>query len=270
MIRAFAAVSCGDPAVAPETCRRAATSTRFSLATQAAHHPPHLVHPCDTCAARDFSACAPLDAEEQKRLVAIMHTLEAEAGKTIIDESEPANYVFNLTSGAVKIYKLLPDGRRQITGFLFAGDFLGLTHNETYAYTAEALTPTRMCRFPRQKLEALLTELPKLERRLLGMASHELAAAQDQMMLLGRKSARERLVSFLLMLSDGAARHGLPNDPVPLPMSRTDIADYLGLTIETVSRTVSRLRNDRLIQLLDERRVRLTNVGALREIAAGS
>ena len=242
---------------------------RFNLDTQAKQHPRHLVHPCDTCAARDYSACAPLDADEQKRLVSIMSTIEIGPHQTVFDETEPAQYVFNVREGAVKIYKLLPDGRRQITGFLFPGDFLGLTHNESYAYSAEALTETRLCRFPRRKLELLLDEMPKLEQRLLGMASHELAAAQDQMMLLGRKSARERLVSFLLMLSDAAVRHGQPGNPVSLPMNRTDMADYLGLTIETVSRTLTQLKTQGLVQLLDEKRISLAKPEALREIATG-
>jgi Crp-like helix-turn-helix domain len=101
------------------------------------------------------------------------------------------------------------------------------------------------------------------------MASHELAAAQDQMVLLGRKSARERVVSFILMLSDSATRHGRPNDPVFLPMSRSEIADYLGHITETISRTFTLLKKQGLIDLLDEKRVRLSRMSALREIAEG-
>ena len=243
--------------------------SRFSLAARAGAHPVHLVSPCDTCKAREFSACAPLTAEEQKRLAAIMRTVDVEPHYTIFNEDDPAEFVYNVTAGTVKVYKLLGDGRRQITGFLFAGDFLGLTHNESYAYSAEALAPTTLCRFPRRKLEVLLDEMPNLEQRLLAMASHELAAAQDQMVLLGRKSARERVVSFILMLSNSAARHGRPSDPVFLPMSRSDIADYLGLTVETVSRTLTRLRKQGLIELLDEKQVRLSKQYELREIAEG-
>jgi CRP/FNR family transcriptional regulator len=243
--------------------------SRFSLVVRAGAHPLHLVAPCDTCRAREFSACAPLTGEEQKRLAAIMRTLNVEPHSPIFDEADPAEYVFNITAGAVKVYKLLGDGRRQITGFLFAGDFLGLTHNDAYAYSAEALVPTKLCRFPRRRFEALLVEIPHLEQRLLAMASHELAAAQDQMMLLGRKSARERVVSFILMLSNSATRHGRPGDPVFLPMSRSDIADYLGLTTETVSRTFTSLKKQELIELLDEKRVRLSRMSALREIAEG-
>ena len=243
--------------------------SRFSLAAREGSPLPHLVSPCDTCKAREFSACAPLTAEEQKRLAAIMRTVDVEPHYTIFNEDDPAEFVYNVTAGTVKVYKLLGDGRRQITGFLFAGDFLGLTHNESYAYSAEALAPTTLCRFPRRKLEALLDEMPNLEQRLLAMASHELAAAQDQMVLLGRKSARERVVSFILMLSNSAARHGRPSDPVFLPMSRSDIADYLGLTVETVSRTLTRLRKQGLIELLDEKQVRLSKQYELREIAEG-
>jgi CRP/FNR family transcriptional regulator, anaerobic regulatory protein len=243
--------------------------SRFSLAARAGDHPPHLVSPCDTCQAREFSACATLTSAEQKSLAAIMRTINVESHRSLFDEADPAEYVYTITAGTVKVYKLLGDGRRQITGFLFAGDFLGLTHNEAYAYSAEALVPTRLCRFSRRRLEALLAEIPHLEQRLLAMASHELAAAQDQMMLLGRKSARERVVSFILMLSDSAKRHGRPGDPVFLAMSRADIADYLGLATETVSRTVTLLKNQGLIQLLDDKRIGLSNMSALREIAEG-
>jgi len=242
---------------------------RFSVAAQTSRPAAGKPHPCDVCEVRDYSACAPLDAEEQKRLVAIMTPIEVPAHKPIFEESATADHVFNVTSGAVKIFKLLPDGRRQITGFLFPGDFLGLTHNDSYAYSAEALTATKLCRFPRRKLEALLQELPKLEQRLLGIASHELAAAQDQMMLLGRKSARERVVSLLLMLSNAAVRRGQAASPVALPMNRNDIADYLGLTMETVSRVLTQLKTKGLIQLLDEKQVRLAKPEALREIATG-
>jgi CRP/FNR family transcriptional regulator len=248
---------------------RSKSAPRFSLGSPRQHPSLHLVHPCDVCAVRPYSACSTLDADDQERLVAIMKTVEIEAHQSIFHEAEKADYVFNVTEGAVKIYKLLSDGRRQITGFLFPGDFLGLTHNESYAYGAEALGPTKLCRFPRQKLEALLDELPNLEQRLLSMASHELAAAQDQMILLGRKSARERVVSFLLMLSNSAVRHGRSGNPVSLPMTRHDMGDYLGLSLETVSRALTQLKTHGFIQLLDERQVRLIKADEMRAIATG-
>lgn len=233
-------------------------------------HVSDLVEPCNHCKARNHSACAHLNPAEQARVVAIMTTLEVGPNSSVFDEGEPAHNVYNVTAGALKVYKLLPDGRRQITGFLFPGDFLGLTHNDVYAYSAETLIPTALCRFPRGKLEALLDEIPHLEQRLLSMASHELAAAQDQMVLLGRKSARERVVSFLLMLSNAAVRREAPANPVSVPMTRTDIADYLGLTIETVSRTLTQLKKQGLIELMDEKLIRLAQPGELAEIASGA
>lgn len=232
--------------------------------------PALLVEPCGHCKARNHSSCAHLDPREQARMASIMSTVEISTHASVFDEAEPAHSVYNVTAGVLKIYKLLPDGRRQITGFLFPGDFLGLMHNDVYAYSAEALTPTKLCRFSREKLEALLTEIPHLEQRLLSMASHELAAAQDQMMMLGRKSARERVVSFLLMLSNAAARRDMPPNPVSVPMTRTDIADYLGLTIETVSRTLTQLRKQGLIELLDEKLIELKQPKQLAAIASGS
>lgn len=249
--------------------------SHFSVAVQAqrladSHQKQEkLIQPCNKCEGRSYSMCAHLDPQEQEQLVAIMKAITVEPRHSIFDETDPAEYVYNVTSGAVKIYKLLPDGRRQITGFLFQGDFLGLTHNDTYAYSAEALTETTLCRFSRHQIEALLESMPHLEQRLLFMASHELAAAQDQMVLLGRKSARERVVSFLLMLSNNAARHGRSPNLISLPMIRSDIGDYLGLTIETVSRVFTALKKQKLIQFLDEKQIQLLKLITLQEIAAG-
>ncbi len=204
-----------------------------------------------------------------RRLTSIMQAVAIPPHRLIFVETDPARNVFNLTEGVVKIYKMMVDGRRQITGFLFPGDFLGLVHNESYAYTAETVTETKLCQFPRGQLEALLDELPSLEQRLLGMASHELAAAQDQMILLGRKSARERVASFLLMLSKAAERQGQQSNPILIPMPRTDIADYLGLTTETVSRTLTQFNGEHLIHLMNDKHVQLVDPTALFKVAAG-
>ena len=198
-----------------------------------------------------------------------MKTVTFAPRRLIFMETAPAASLYNVTDGVVKIYKMMPDGRRQVTGFLFPGDFLGLIQNETYAYSAESVTETRLCQFPRVRLETLLKELPTLEQRLLGMASHELAAAQDQMVLLGRKSARERVASFLLMLSKATERQGLQADFIAVPMSRSDIADYLGLTMETVSRSLTQLSSEGLIRLSNEKHVQLVDRAGLFRISAG-
>lgn len=225
--------------------------------------------PCAACAVRSMTICAPLDNQELAQVSALMTSVELTAGEPLFDEGENAGNVYNVTSGTVKVYKLLPDGRRQVTGFLFPGDFVGLAKQETYAFSAEAVTPCLLCRFPRHKLEVLMQCMPKIEQRLLNIASNELVAAQEQMLLLGRKTAREKIASFLLMLSKRARQRSQADDPVMVPMSRTDIGDYLGLTTETVSRTFTQLKQDGVIQLLPNHQVKLAQRETLEEIAGG-
>lgn len=222
---------------------------------------------CDTCEIREISVCRSLAPNEMARLQAIITSVTVESGRSIIHEGNPAEHLFNVVSGAVKLYKLLSDGRRQITGFLFPGDFLGIALNETYVYSADALTPVRLCRFPRHRLEALLKEVPSLEHALLDEVATELVAAQDQMLLLGRKTARERVASFLLMLAKRAERHRRPANPVALPMSRSDIADYLGLTTETVSRTLTQLRHSKTIEVHGRGEIEILDRAALQEFS---
>jgi CRP/FNR family transcriptional regulator len=222
---------------------------------------------CETCEIRDISVCRSLGPQDLAQLQAIIGSAHAEPGQSITHEGEPAENLFNVVSGAVKLYKLLPDGRRQITGFLYPGDFLGIALNETYVYTAEALTSVRLCRFPRRRLEALLKQIPDLEHALLGEVATELVAAQDQMLLLGRKTARERVSSFLLMLARRAGRSGRQANPVELPMSRADIADYLGLTTETVSRTITLLRKSDTIAVTHRGEIDIVDLAALEALS---
>ena len=229
--------------------------------------------PCAICEARPFSVCNAIDARDLERLSALAVYLTVDAGRTFIEEGDPAECFFNVTAGTAKLFKLLPDGRRQITGFASMGTFLGLAVSSTYAFGAEALEPTRICRFSRPKLRELLDDFPAMEKRLLEVASNELVAAQEQMLLLGRKTARERLASFLVAragcLCNGVASCGRPAEKVMLPMTRSDIADYLGLTIETVSRTLTKLRGDKLIDIPVPSQIVLRNPAALQSLASG-
>ncbi len=199
----------------------------------------------------------------------VVRFVDLSAGDALFDEGEPATNVYNLTSGTIKLYRLLPDGRRQVTGFLFAGDFLGLAASEDYIFSAEAVTPVSLCKFSRVDLDVLMERAPQLERRLLSLARYELAEAQDQILLLGRKTAKERIASFILMLSERAVRRGEQDNPVSIPMSRNDIGDYLGLTTETVSRTLTRLRSSQAIIMESDRKVTLVERQVLEEIAEG-
>lgn len=227
------------------------------------------VDPCATCEARPLSVCNAIADADLARLAAIAVVTDAPPGQCFIDEGEPADCFFNVTAGSAKLFKLLPDGRRQITGFVGPGHFLGLAVSDTYAFSAEAIEAVRFCRFQRAKLRKVLDDFPLMEKRLLEVAANELVAAQEQMLLLGRKTARERLASFLLLQS----RQGLPcghaRRRFSLPMTRSDIADYLGLTIETVSRTLTRLRGEGLIDILAQSEVVIISPGALEGLAGG-
>jgi CRP/FNR family transcriptional regulator, anaerobic regulatory protein len=225
--------------------------------------------PCGTCEIREISVCSALDPAEIERLRAIIATVHFEPAQTIIGEGEPAENLFNVVSGTVRLHKLLPDGRRQITGFLLAGDFLGIALNDRYAYTAEAVDLVHLCRFPRRRLEALMRDMPSLEHSLLGNASAEIVLAQDQMLLLGRKTARERVASFLIMLADRERQHGRPSTSVAVAMTRADIADFLGLTTETVSRTLSQLKKAKIIGLAHRGRVDILRPEALGDLCEG-
>jgi CRP/FNR family transcriptional regulator len=168
-------------------------------------------------------------------------------GETLFTEGDEADSVYEVVSGMLRLYKLLPDGRRLITGFRSTGHLLGLAPECIRVYAAAAITEVTVCRYKRTAFERLIDEVPGFAKRLLTMASDELRAAQDRMLLLGRKSASEKVASFILLMADRQGRDSV--EAVHIPMTRNDIADYLGLTIETVSRTLSKLRQNGLIAL---------------------
>lgn len=228
--------------------------------------PGHVHNRCDQCDVRHKAMCAAVDVADNDKLAAIVSHRDVVAGQVIFEEGETADYAYNISSGEVRLYKLMPDGRRQITGFLSAGDFLGLVSNDAYAYGAEAITPVELCCMRLNNLERLVSDLPPVRDRLLDMSRDELAAAQEQMLLLGRKTAREKVLTFLLARHDHADPRS-PDGTLRLPMSRTDIADYLGLTIETVSRTFTSLRDEGLIELPDTHTVRFPDIETVRETA---
>ncbi len=224
---------------------------------------------CAHCDARSHSVCNAVPDSDIARLAAIATVSHAQPGTTLIQEGDPATHFFNISAGTVRMYKLLPDGRRQITGFAGMGHFLGLAVSDTYAFSAEAIDTVRYCRFSRARVRTLLDDYPAMEKRLLEVASTELVAAQDQMLLLGRKTARERLASFLMTQSrQGVFCHGTRAQFV-LPMSRGDIADYLGLTIETVSRTFTKLRSEGFIDIPSATEITIRAPVALEGMATG-
>lgn len=212
-----------------------------------------------------FSMHRGLDQQARGQIAAIGATQKLSPGKTLFSEGDDAENVYEVVRGMLRLCKLLPDGRRQIMGFLGAGHLLGLADQDAYLYTAEAITEVTLCRYPRTRFERMLDEVPGFARRLLAVTSNELWAAQDQMLLLGRKSATEKLASFLLAL----VRQQGGDDRVEIPMTRADIADYLGLTVETVSRNFTRLKQDGVIVLRSASSIELRDADRLEELAAG-
>lgn len=206
-------------------------------------------HPCQGCEVRDKAVCGVLDCAKLEQFRNLGWTLTLSPGQALFHEGDPATRVFTLTRGTLKLYKLLADGRRQVTGFLHPGDFLGISIDDEHAFSAEALERSQLCWFPRNRFDDFVDDQPGMERALYRKAAHELAAAQQQFVLLGRKTASERLASFLLVVSERSEEPDAAADTVRLPMSRSDIADYLGLTKETVSRVISALKRDRIIRL---------------------
>jgi CRP/FNR family transcriptional regulator len=175
--------------------------------------------------------------------------VELPAGATIICEGDIAANIFAISSGIARIFKLLPDGRRQIIGFLYAGDFLGANCHDHYGFGAEAATAVSLLAFRRHDLEQLIEKSPEIRHMFLSDASSELAAVQDHMLLLGQKLACERVASFLLMLARrrGARAAGSANK-LQIPLIGVDVADYLGLTQETVSRCLCTFRREGIIR----------------------
>jgi CRP/FNR family nitrogen fixation transcriptional regulator len=182
-------------------------------------------------------------------------------GSEIYGEAEPADYVYQIIDGAVRSYKLLSDGRRQIGAFHLVGDIFGLENNNVHRFTAEAIVDTTVLLVKRVNLEHVADEDIVLTRSLLSMTTTHLQHAENHILLLGRKTSQERVVAFFREMD----RRLPPAKVMALPMSRRDIADYLGITLETVSRVISYLRtkkilgfyhqNQREIVLLDRRRL---------------
>jgi len=218
----------------------------------AKRHLEHLPaeHPCAGCEVRDKAVCGVLDRADLASFKYIGRTVRLSPGQVLFHERDPVTRVFTLTTGTLKLYNLLADGRCHVTGFVYPGDFLGISMDEEHLFSAEAVEDAQLCWFPTTRFDSFVEDHSPMERELYRMAAHELASAHQQMVLLGRKTAIERLATFLIVL---AGRDGGTADSngtlVLLPMSRSDVADYLGLTKETVSRVLSAFRRDRLIRL---------------------
>lgn len=221
---------------------------------------------CEPCPVRNLAVCRELSLEELLELATMVREVSYRKRQQIFFEGRTASHVFILTNGAVKTSLSLPDGRRQITGFYYRSDFLGLVSRESYTCSAETITDTTLCSFKRKEYEGLLASHPHLEQALLKTESDEIDAFQHQMLLLGRETAQERVASFLLAQAPRSRDLGHAHR-VWLPMTREDISDYLGLTTETVSRLFAHLIREGIIETLPDAMVGLVRVEELERMA---
>jgi CRP/FNR family transcriptional regulator len=211
--------------------------------------------------------------EQISRLSAISHRKKYAAGQTILSDREPVTFFANIISGTIKLTKTIADGRQQIVGLLFPPDFLGRTFSRSNCYFAEAASDVEVCMFPNEAFERLIDGHPELKHRLFERTLDELDAAREWMLLLGRKTAEEKVASFLLLLARRSvfADCSTENGPVvrrfELPLRRADMADYLGLTIETVSRQLTRLKASGIVKMIDTRTLEVPDIAGLAEVA---
>lgn len=222
---------------------------------------------CENCRVRSLSVCAALAPDELFELERLAQPSCFGPRQMIAVEGEDSTAIHNITSGVVRLYRMLDDGRRQIIGFLFPGDFLGIEMTPEVQVSAEAIGEVTACRFDFGSFERLMVRKPQLLAKLHERVRHELTAAHDHVVALGRRTAEERIGWFLIWLRDRAVTADQPSRVIALPMSRQDIADFLGLTIETVSRTLTRLARERVIAI-EPHSVRLLDTNRMERLAA--
>jgi len=208
------------------------------------------------------------DAREVAELTRLATPIRFDGGQTIFSEGDVARSAFGLSQGVVRLYRLLPDGRRQVIAFALAGDFLAMPLGDRFTFSADAVGAVSVCRFPREELKRFIQANPGVMRLLIEFAASELQSAQDQLTLLGNGSAEERVVAFLGNWRRRMARLMPVSQSIPLPMRRQDIADFLGLKLETISRTFARLEQRNVIRIVPHGVV-LTGPEHV-ELAAGS
>ncbi|RED12224.1 Crp/Fnr family transcriptional regulator [Pontivivens insulae] len=226
---------------------------------------------CRACEARHRGVCGALNPDQL--LALSKHTTRkqyADHGE-LVAAGEVSNQYSNILRGVVKLTKLMPDGRQQIVGLQFAPDFMGRPFRADSELTAEASGEVQLCSFPRDILDKLIQQSPELEHALHEQSLRELDEARDWMMTLGRKTAIEKVASFLLLIAAhlDPEREEAAAVTFDIPLTRADMADFLGLTIETVSRQMTRLRKLDLITIKQNRTITIPDVDRLAEIADG-
>src|SRR5690606_1531809 len=222
---------------------------------------------CVSCEVRHRGVCGALDPDQLIALAKASHKHTIKEGEELIGDAEQIDVYSNVLAGVVKLTKTLSDGRQQIVGLQFAPDFLGRPFRKESSINAEAATEVSLCSFPKATMDRMMQEQPGLANGLLQQALTELDDARGWMVTLGRRTAAEKVASFLLLIARSIDPEREANGrsiAFDLPLTRADIADFLGLAIETVSRQLTRLRADNVIRIENNRHVTVENIDRLR------
>jgi len=223
---------------------------------------------CRSCEARHRGICGALKPDELIEFARHTHKERHTHGDELIGDSSAIHSYANIMRGVIKLSKVLEDGRQQVVGLQFAPDFLGRLFGRESVLAAEAASTVDLCVIPRPALERMLVTTPALEHRLMRQTLRELDEARDWMVTLGRKTAQEKVASFLYLIAMHADPAAEPADGVgfELPLTRADIADFLGLTVETVSRQLTKLRQLGVISISNNRTVEIPELEALQAL----
>jgi len=208
----------------------------------------------------------PLD-EDLRALQQIGTKVRFSRNETIFNEGDEAKYTYKVISGAVRLCKHTSNGRRQIADFLLASDYFGFLQMGTYSFTAEAVSDVVVMCYPQRQVEHLSNTMPSMGRRILVLLSQRLQGMQDHLVMLGRQAAKERVASLLLLIAERSEAED--KEAFDVPMSRQDIADYLGLTAETVCRSLAELKRARLIAVPNVHQIVVNDTEGLRGVADG-
>ncbi|PQO24319.1 transcriptional regulator [Rhodobacteraceae bacterium WD3A24] len=224
---------------------------------------------CDDCPIRHRAVCARCEHDELAQLEKIKYYRSFEAGQTVAWSGDRMDFVASVVSGIATLSQTMEDGRRQMVGLLLPSDFVGRPGRESSAYDVVATSDLVMCCFRKKPFEEMMLRTPHIGQRLLEMTLDELDAAREWMLILGRKTAREKIASLIAIIARRDATLALqpPTGGLTfeLPLTREAMADYLGLTLETVSRQISALKRDNIIVLEGKRQIRIPDFDALIE-----
>ena len=223
---------------------------------------------CRSCEARHRGMCGVLEPGQLVELSRTTHKSRHEPGSELVGESTEIRSYANVMRGVVKLTKVLEDGRQQVVGLQFAPDFLGRLFGQENAITAEAASPVELCVVPRGTLEHLIETNPALEHKLMQQTLRELDEARSWMVTLGRKTAQEKVASFLYLIATHLDPLGENESSAQfdLPLTRLDIADFLGLTIETVSRQITKLRQLGVVIITNNRHIEVPDLERLESL----